>query len=189
MGRNFDTYRSHISQQSGSTQRMFVTAYNSFPGIEDLIKSNPSDKHLYDVLQKWMNGLKLNPTTVRLYFTFIRQYLYYMGIKLYPEDIKRGLRLPKLYVEELYPLSRKEIAIILEGCDSRHRVLYLAQLSSGMRIGEIVQIRRRHLHTNMQRIMVKIPAMLTKSRRSRTTFFSQEVSQLLDPEIGWHGPV
>ena len=37
-----------------------------------------------------------------------------------------------------------------------------------MRIGEITQLRREHLHTDKDRIMVKIPARITKKKRART---------------------
>ena len=183
MVRSFDTYRKNRSQQSISTQRMIVTAYNSFPGIEDFIYSKPNYERVYDVLQEWVNGLNLHPTTVKLYFSFIRQYLHYRNIILHPQDVKQNIRFPKPYVEELHPLSREEVTAMLEGCDKRHKTLYLAQLSSGMRIGEVVQIRRRHMHTDMERIMVKIPATFTKTRRGRTTFFSREVSRMLGPRL------
>ena len=62
--------------------------------------------------------------------------------------------------------------------------MYLAQASSGMRIGELVQLRKKHLNTDSERIMVKIPAAFTKRRRARTTFFSKEVSVSLLPRLG-----
>ena len=178
MSRSFDTYLNHISQMSASTKGMFLAAHKTFPGVEGLIGSKPAEERVYDALQEWINGLKLHPTTVRSYFSAIRLYLHYRGIRLHQVDVQHTIRLPRRYVEELHPLSRNEIMGLLEGCDKRHRVLYLAQLSSGMRIGEMVQIRRRHLHADGERIMVKIPATFTKTRRGRTTFLSREVSRM-----------
>ena len=179
MNKNFDTYLKHISQLADGSQKSFMSAYNKFPGIEDLIESNPDKERVYHVLQEWINDMNIHPASRKVYFSCIRQYLYYRGIELDTYGIRRNVKFPKLYVEELHPLARNEIVRIIEGSDSRHQLLYIAQLSSGMRIGEIVRIRRRHLHVDQERIMVKIPATLTKTRRGRTTFFSREVSQML----------
>ena len=189
MNKGFDTYMRHISQLADGSQRSFVSAYNKFPGIEDLIESNPDQERVYYAIQEWINDMDLHPASIKIYFSCIRQYLYYRGIELNAYGIRHNIKFPKPYVEELHPLSRNEIVRIVEGSDQRHRLLYIAQLSSGMRIGEIVRIRRQDLHTDHERIMVKIPAMFTKTRRGRTTFFSREVSQMLGRRLeGMEGP-
>ena len=50
-----------------------------------------------------------------------------------------------------------------------------------MRIGEITQLRKKHLISNKQNIIVKIPATIVKLKKARTTFFSKEASRLLRP--------
>ena len=180
MERSLEGYRDHISQQAINTQRTFRAAHNKFPGIEELIASGPDMQGTYDALQIWIKSLnKMNPSTVKLYFGHIRRYLYYRGIKIDTMDVSQNLKLRTTNEEEMHPLSEGEFRRMLEACDQRRRILYLAQSSSGMRIGEMVQIRKKHLNLGMERIMVKIPATLTKRRRGRTTFFSQETAELL----------
>ena len=94
-------------------------------------------------------------------------------------DERDNPKFPTRYEEELHPLSEDEFQSILEACDHRHRILYLAQSSSGMRIGGIVRLRKRHLNLDMERIMIKIPPAFTKRRRGRTVFLSREASELL----------
>ncbi len=50
-----------------------------------------------------------------------------------------------------------------------------------MRIGEITQLRKKHLISNKQNIIVKIPATIAKLKKARTIFFSKEASRLFKP--------
>ena len=183
MARDLSTYLEHIRVNAESTQRLFGTAYRSFAGIEEFIGSGPNNDEIYDYLQKWINGSKNDPATKRTYFSLIKQYLHYRGVKMHPTDIRQCLNFPTKHEEEMHPLGIDEFRRILEECGHRRRAMYLAQASSGMRIGEITQIRREHLHTDTDRIMVKIPARITKKKRARTTFFSVEVAGLLMPGL------
>ena len=81
MARNLSTYLEHIKVHSKSTQRLFRTAYRSFAGIEEFIASGPGNDDIYDYLQKWINGSKGTPVTIRTYFSMIKQYLHYRGNK------------------------------------------------------------------------------------------------------------
>ena len=183
MERSIETYREVISHLSSNTQMTFESAYKRFLGLEEWIASKPDENQVYDKMQRWINSLELHPTTVKAYFGHVKRYLYYRGIKLQDLDVRQNLRFPSPFEEELHPLSREESRRILEECNSKYRLMYLAQLSSGMRIGELAEMQKKHLDTTKDRIMVKIPSTLTKTRRSRTTFFSKEVSKLLLPKL------
>ena len=181
MKRSFITYMEHNAPLADNTQRNIRAAYRSFPGLDGLIASNPDHDDLYGALQKWISGNALLPRTAKSYFGIIRQYLNYRGIRLDPLDAKQNLRFSTVYEEELHPLSRGEIVKVLKECSGRRRMLYLAQISSGMRIGELVRLQGRHIRTDAARLTVKIPPQITKKRRGRTTFFSSEVAGMLLP--------
>jgi len=102
-----------------------------------------------------------------------------MGIKLDSRDVKSELIFPKTQEEELYPLQIEDISKILSAASYDKRGMYLAQISSGMRLGEIVQIRKKDLVLGSDRIMVKIPAKITKSQQARTTFLSKEAEKMI----------
>ena len=146
MARDLSTYLEHIRVNAESTQRLFRTAYGSFIGIEEFIGSGPDNDEIYDYLQKWINGSKNDPATKRTYFSLIKQYLHYRGVKMHPIDIRQCLNFPAKHEEEMHPLGIDEFRRILEECGHKRGAMYLAQASSGMRIGEITQIRREHLH-------------------------------------------
>jgi hypothetical protein len=50
-----------------------------------------------------------------------------------------------------------------------------------MRIGELTQLRKKHLIADKENIIVKIPASIAKLKKGRTTFFSIGASRLLRP--------
>ena len=51
-----------------------------------------------------------------------------------------------------------------------------------MRIAELLQLKRKDIEIK-ERIIVKIPADYTKSKKGRTTFFSKEAQTMLIPKI------
>ena len=181
--RDKTTYMNHIKVTSKSNQMQFLCAYNAFHGLEEMITSEPDEEELYDHLQNWINTLNKNPRTIQTYFSQIKKYLHYRGIKMNPLDIRQCLNFPTKYEEDLHPLGIDEIQQILTECDKKRRAMYLTQLSSGMRIGEIVQLRRKDIRMNMGRMTIKIPSWMTKRRRGRTTFVSVEAAKLLLPLI------
>ena len=184
--RTMETYREHIGVKSASSKSIFESAYKAFIGIEELIDTRQNMEQVYDYLQANINGLKvksMSPVTIKTYFSVIKQYLHYRGIKLDPMDIRQSLNFPKKQVEELRPLELGTFRKILKACSAKREMLYLAQSSSGMRIGEMVQLRKKDIHTDMARLMVKIPAAFTKTGVARTTFFSAEAAQLVSPRL------
>ena len=186
MVRDVITYRKHIKVKSTATKKSFETAYRSIGDIDKLIDSQPSDEQVYDYLQAWINNMqerKKNVATTNTYFSYIKQYLHYRGIRLHPLDIKQCLNFPKKHEEELRPLEISTFQNILNWCSHNRQMLYLAQSSSGMRIGEITQVRKKHIHTDKKRLMVKMPSAITKMKRGRTTFFSSEAAKLIMPRL------
>ena len=172
--------------KSASTKSTFESAHKAFAGIEELIDSRPNDGQVYDYLQARINALqarKMSPVSIDTYFSHIRQYLHYRDIRLHSTDIKQCLNFPKKQVEEMRPLELDTFQKILKTCSAKREMLYLAQSSSGMRIGEMMQLRKKDIRTDMSRLMVKIPAAFTKTGVARTTFFSAEAAQLVAPRL------
>ncbi|MCH7649474.1 MAG: tyrosine-type recombinase/integrase [Thaumarchaeota archaeon] len=134
---------------------------------------------VFDILQNWINWNKIAPSSLKTYFIRLNTFLHYKGIKLDSRDIKSELIFPKVLEEELYPLQVEDIGKILSVANYDKRGMYLAQISSGMRIGEIVQIRKKDLVLDSKRIIVKIPAKITKTKQARTTFLSTEAEKMI----------
>ena len=163
------------------------------PGV--LIEDNGIDK-IYDVLQGWINynfNNGIAPSSISMWFSYLKKYIRHLGIKLTSDDVKENLEFPKKQEEELHPLQLEEIRSIIEVAHPKKRPLYYALIGSAMRIGEAVQIRKKDLGFDTERITVNIPASVTKLQRARVTFLSIEakksiiskLEKLSDDDLVW----
>ena len=91
--RTVEAYRKHIEVKSASSKSIFESAHKAFIGIEELIDTQQNREQVYDYLQANINGLKvksMSPVTIKTYFSVIKQYLHYRGIRLDPIEIMRN---------------------------------------------------------------------------------------------------
>ena len=145
--------------------------------IEELQQTNSIEQAL-DVLQCWINwnNGKREPVGIRTYFNHLNDYLYYRGIKLDKRDTKT-LKFPKSTKRREYALTLEEIQKIITPAKYYKKSLYLALVSSGMRINEVLRIQRKDIELDCKRIKITIPASITKERQERITFLSKEASK------------
>lgn len=141
---------------------------------------------LYDMLQNWINWNrteKRNNSTIRVMFSNLRNYFYYRGIRTDPQDIKANLKFGKKIDDERHPLSDEEYRNIVNAFSKMplRQALYLCLGSSGMRIGEALHLRKKDLDLSKARIKINIPAEITKTRKGRSTYISNEAKQKLAP--------
>lgn len=118
-----------------------------------------------------------------MWFSYLKKYIRYHKVKINNEDASESLDFPHKIREERYPLIRDEIKKILEVSNHDNRLRILAQTSSGLRRGELLQLQKKDLDMTRQRIIVNVPAKITKTKKSRVTFFSKEVQVLLIPKL------
>ncbi|MBL7014973.1 MAG: site-specific integrase [Nitrosopumilus sp.] len=145
------------------------------------------DEALYGMLQDWINWNEnrgLGNYTIRILFSNLRKYLFHIGIKTYEQDIKEILRFGKKTREERYPLSQDIYRQIVNGFarNPRLQALFLTLGSSGMRIGEAINLKKKDLDFTTKRIKVNVPAT-TKTRAGRTTYISKEAEDYLRPLV------
>ena len=189
--RNRNSFMIKTSSKDKSTQRGYVVAINNLENfcLEKYAKADfipelkeSTDEQIFDFLQAWINWNKdRNPRTVKVLFSRIKKYLHYRGIKLDIQDIKEELDFPRIFDEELYPMTLDDIHKVTNQMQYAQRTQFICQLSSLMRIGELVQLRKKYLISDKENIIVKIPPSIAKFRKGRTTFFSKEASKLLKP--------
>jgi len=153
------------------------------PDIIDQLKEVDEDT-LFENLQSWINwNSKLAPDSMNVYFSHVKKYLYYMGIKFTSEDVKNQLTFKHKVEENLYGLTVDNIQTIFRELSYFNKTLFTCQLSALMRIGELSQLRKKHLTLIERNIMVKIPTTIAKGKKARTTFFSKEASRMLRPRL------
>ena len=201
--RTKESYFEKISSEPINTIRNRKNAINSFEkfSITQIGESSDSviaelkkikqeseleqyEETLHDLLQKWINwraqtGSKAS--TVIVVFSCLRSYLYYRGIKVADQDIKQYLTFKKCTKEEKYPLSTEEYRTIISGFanNPQRQAIYLVQGSSGMRIGEILNLKKKNFDCTQKRIKITIPAEFTKTRQSRSVYISNEAGLIV----------
>lgn len=189
--RTKETFMEKMSTRDPKTLEGYVHTLQNFENycmertgkpdcIEELKKLDESD--IFEFLQGWINqNNDRAPRTVKNYFSQVKKYLHYRGVKLHPQDIKEELDFKRRMQEDLYALTLGDIQTIFKGLRYKHRVQFMCQLSGLMRVGETVQLRKKHLDASGLNIIVKIPPTIAKFKKGRTTFFSKEASRLLRP--------
>ena len=170
--KNFDTFCAKQYQISGEKI------------ISEYLKAK--EGQIYDSLQDWINwnskrGISAN--TIPMWFSYLKKYLRYHKVRINNEDASESLDFPHKIREERYPLIRDEIKKILEVSNHDNKLRILAQTSSGLRRGELLQLQKKDLDITRQRIVVNVPAKITKTKKSRVTFFSIEVQRILIPRL------
>jgi len=193
MLRTQESYFEKISTQAIGTQRgirQTITEFSSYSmekGIGDpILLMKKSEENCFDLLQGWINWnaqRQIAGSTIKHKFSQLRGFLHYMGIKITREDVRINLSFPKVFREEPHPLQLEEVQKVLEHIDGKKKGLYLSLLSSGMRIGEAVQLRKKDFDLNKERIMIRIPAKMTKTRTGRTTFISKEAADFVRTKL------
>ncbi len=146
------------------------------------------DEAFMSMLQDFVNWMtrsnKLSNSTIHQYHQIVTYYFSYHGIRVHNIDLRQNVKLPKKIKEKLHPLKIEEIHQLFQFTPQSRQMLYLVLLGSGMRIRELVSLRRKDFDLNNQRrIKIDIPAKFTKTKAAHTTFVSKEAEKDLKPHL------
>jgi len=191
--RTKQTFEDRLEKKAPGTRELYKIAFRNFDkfcneqysrSIEEVITefTMVDEQAVYDTAQDWIDwnvSHGKGASTIRMWFSCINNYLRYNGIKI---EAKENIDFPKKKEEELYPLQIEDVHKIFTVAGYGKKCLYLCQISSGMRIAELLQLKKKDVEVN-ERIIVKIPADYTKSKKGRTTFFSKEAQIMLIPKM------
>lgn len=183
--RTLATYMEMLAMRSKSTQKLFRSTLNNIASFGKICADDLSmydEDHIYDILQEWIlwNSRRGTSTaTIVCYFNSFRAYLWYRRIRLDRRDIKQNLFFPKMLRESSISLNPRDLQSILQVSKLEFRFQLLALVSSGMRVNELGQIQWSNLDLTHSNAMVKIPARISKTGRSRISFFSKQTSDML----------
>jgi len=173
MKRDRKTFESKLLTKDYKTQDAYTITLNSFDHY--LLDHNLSFnvENAEDVVQSYVNWFSQNhsPNSVWVYYSRIKKYLRHL--KIYVDEIE----LPAKYDKELYPLKLDDIHRIFQVLSYKDVTLFLTQLQAGLRIGESVQLRKKHFMTDYDRLIIKIPPQIAKFRRGRTAVVGLEAGK------------
>ena len=136
-----------------------------------------------EILKEFVIYLDKNnysPATISMWLGAAKGYLRYCGVKIYSEDLKGIVRIPKQRRIREIPLSKKLIVQLLNVVPLQLKTTIFVAISSGMRIGEIVQVKLSDIDFNSTPTIINLRAETTKNKEARTVFLTQEATSCLE---------
>ena len=192
--------------ESSLTQfgRFTESEYHKTPEeiVSDLKDDDKALEKIYTVLNKWITWLgqdhpeiitylgryknikktfrAIHPNTQKQYLNHIKGFLEDVGgFDINSRRLRKRVRLPKAEEEEPEPLTKGELRILLDNCSNKKKTMLMVMKDSGMRIGEVLQLKKKDFDMTKTPIEIHIPAFATKTRKSRTTFVTRETRHVL----------
>jgi integrase len=140
-----------------------------------------SEKRNYEVdIQNFATSISSRPPkTIRLMLAAVRSFLTENDVELSPKFVRRLLKRLKgnraLTLDKVP--SNIELGRILIHMQIQGRALYLTLASSGMRIGEALQITPEDVEFDSQPVKINIRGEYSKTGNSRIAFISKEAAE------------
>lgn len=142
------------------------------------------DRDYAEDLQDFIAGFKTTPGTTRAAWkTGVLQWFGANKIYLHSQET-RQIKAPRQpQTQDVIP-TRDELRAIMDHADLQTRTLILMLSSSGMRVGEALQLRWGDIEAETG--MVRIRGETTKTKTPRITFISKEAMDILAQWKGYH---
>ena len=122
---------------------------------------------------------KRHANTVKTYIKTIRAIFEEIGnIEINSRILAKRVKIPKAEEEEPEPFTKEQMRILLDRCSNQAKLKDMVLKDTGCRIGELVQIRKRDVDLSQKRIVIKIQAKYTKTRKARTVFITRETEPM-----------
>lgn len=143
--------------------------------LEDLINYLSAIKKI-DRKTGTRTGDKIATITVKGYFADIKRYIRHYRIPINNDEIREFVKLPKTRKEIEERIELKDIQKLIDQADSTRRVFYKLLATSGIRLGEVLQLRKNHFDMNHYPIRIHVPSNIAKNGHARISFTTKEVS-------------
>jgi len=184
------------SKATVSAYRTAVTIFRTFLKVkyncdENKIVSNVIEQNfdVYSLLREFVIYLDKNQyrgSTVRVWLAVVKGFLRHLGIKIYSEDCKHTVRIPKFVLTREEALTKEILVRLLRNLSPKIQTAVLVAIASGMRVGEIVQLRISDINFGSKPTKVRIRAETTKTREEREAFLTDEASNSLKDYLKRH---
>jgi len=184
--------RVFVQSHSKNTVNSYRTGVNQFAkfldqkyqaGVYETISKLKEGKlDAYKILSEFvihLDKLGYKPRSIRAWVAPTKEFLRYTGIKIYAEDCKQIVKMPKKDIIREEPLTREILTRLLHALPIKLRTAVLVATASGMRLGELVQLRISDIDFSSKPTRIMIRAETTKGRVGRETYLTTEATTAL----------
>ena len=173
----------HYGKSTQATYRSFLKTYFDTLKVKDPDKYiekpiEEIEKDLFDFLQKQRGK---PPKTIITNLATIKSFLTEYKIYLEPRTWKRinqRIKGRRAITPDTVP-NNHALKQILQHAPLKHKALFLTLATSGMRIGECLQLTTKDIDLGYKPPKIEIPANITKTGIPRTTFITNETKEIL----------
>jgi len=172
--------------------RRFIVESYHLDDTELVKRIEEKDLDVFDVLRKLVVHLDKSgnrPATIKLCLAAVKGYLRHNGIKIYSEDFKQNVRLPKKVRTREEQMTKEILVRLLHVLPLKLQAAVLVGCASGMRLGEIIQLKIGDIDFSCKPVRIQIRAEITKTRESRETYLTSEAAtslkDYLNSSFGW----
>jgi len=151
------------------------------------IKSEELD--MYQVIRNFVIYLdKKNVKAQGLitYLSGVKGYMRHWGIRINSDDYKQLIKIPKIVRTREIALTKEMILRILRNSPSKLQTTILISCSSGLRIGEIVQLKLSDIDFDSVPAKINVRAEIAKGGSSRETYITAETTKALKDYLKKH---
>jgi integrase len=162
--------------------RAFLLEKFSCNEIKIVEKIHNDHVDVYDILQSFVvhmdkQGIKGN--TIRIRFSSIKGYLSHLGVKISTDEVKHTIKIPRVTRLREIPITKEMIVRLLRNAKPKLQVAILVAISTGLRLGELVNLRIMDVDFTTTPTTVYVRGNTTKTRQSRLTFLTTETTNAL----------
>lgn len=154
------------------------TSENYQATVLDVIRYIKGGKiDVYKILQEfvtYLDKLGKNPPSIYLWMAAVKGFLWHEDVKIYSEEFKKRVRLPKKRRHREEPMTKEILVRLLRNLPAKLQTAVLFAIASGVRIGELVQVRISDIDFGSNPVRVMIRAEITKTKEARETFLTAE---------------
>jgi len=192
----------YIISHSDKTIQTYKTALNHFKKflesqyncdelkIVEQIKSEEID--VYNVITDfiiYLDQKQIRPRGIHSYLSGLKGFLRHSGIKINSDDFKHLVKIPKVIRTHEIPVTKEMILRVLHNSSPKLQTSILVCASSGLRIGELVQLKLSDIDFECNPTKLSIRAAIAKGSMSRETFLTSEATCALQDYLkryfGW----
>ena len=170
--------------RSLNTEKTYLKGLNSFVVmmkienldtlIEELKKNSKDPDEVYKEYVLKLASSEVAPKTVGAWSASVKKLFVANGI-----DLKRAVPIKIYNIHEDVLPAKEDLKKIISDCGLRTKAIILFLSSSGLRVGELRELKLGDIDMNSNPVKITIRGATAKERKSRITFISKEAKEVL----------